>query len=309
MLAGLRDRGHHVVIGNDLSELTMLLDVNRPTSVVYALGSYDDIAVSSFKRFLHSASKLSIPVIMIDFDDPRVELTLHHPLAGDYVVHKLAGSALTNVVEALLQNSQLEQSENKDAGFEPLADVLKSHMLESDDYVRRFLEIGMKDTIGEGRSAVEIETKIEGSGEVRLVTLVRRNGAVLVREEQLAEETDPTLVTKMELQHLEAVKTYAPVQAARFKRIEKNPKTEVSGPLDTPMTPSGAILVISDGWYGRIPLILALLSAGLLIAVAAAVFLALNTDIGQLPNPIERPEIPKTAHVDQARSQRQPLNK
>jgi hypothetical protein len=246
---------------------------------------------------------------MIDFDDPRAELTLHHPLAGEYVVHKLAGSALTTVVEALLQNSLLEQSENGDAGYERLDDVLKSHTMESDDDVRRYLEIGMKDTIGEGRSAVEIETTIEGSGEVRLVTLVRRNNAVVVREEQVAEETDPTLVTKMEMQHLEAVKTYAPVQAARFKRIEKDPQTRVSGPLDRPMTPSGAIVVISDGWYGRIPLILALLTAGLLMAAAAAVFLALHTDIGKLPKPIERPQIPKTAHVVQERSQHQPLNK
>ncbi len=220
VLSPLRDEGHHVVVGQDLEEMTLLLQVSRPTAIIYTLATEGASLSTPYQNLARRALECSVPLILIGPGEPSDGYLLNYPEGTGFDEQRIPSDQLLATVLDLQRRPPREWSA-------PQAEKANSER-------GRFLEERLLDVIADGTGEIHIETGITTDEGARITTTVSKSGAVLVREEQEVDLNDPEITEQMEAQHLAAVSSYAPAAPSSLGVIGTKFRGEVSAPFDIP---------------------------------------------------------------------------
>ncbi|MCP4599045.1 MAG: hypothetical protein GY847_00635 [Proteobacteria bacterium] len=212
----LRDKGHRVLVGKDLDELNLLLQLSNPTAVIYTLASEGAALSSPFLITARRALVSSVPMIVMGPNDTRDGFTLYYPERSRFVKRHIPFHMLTGAIE------DLRDDPPKDRSFESMPDT--HHLPE---------EV-LSDVIDDDSNSVKIETKIKSDKETWITTAVSRDGDVIIREEQVVDPDDPELAEKIEIQHLTAISSYTSASSFLPEDTESKYRGEVSAPIVLP---------------------------------------------------------------------------
>ncbi len=220
VISPLRDEGYHVVVGQDLEEMTLLLQVSRPTAIIYTLATEGASLSSPFQTLARRALECSVPLILIGPGEPSDGYLLNYPEGARFDEQRIPADQLLETVTDLQQRPPREW-------FVPQGERANTER-------GRHLEERLLDVIADGTGEIQIETGIATDEGARITTTVSKSGAVLVREEQEVDLNDPGITEQMEAQHLAAVSSYAPAAPSSLGVIGTKFRGEVSAPFDIP---------------------------------------------------------------------------
>jgi hypothetical protein len=98
-LDDLRRRGHRVVKGDNADEFLFLLQVGRPTAVIYTLATGDSATTTAYQLVSRRVLDLLVPLILIGPENPRDGVTLLFPEGRTVSRHHVPFHAVGSLVE------------------------------------------------------------------------------------------------------------------------------------------------------------------------------------------------------------------
>ncbi|MCP4674244.1 MAG: hypothetical protein GY854_01735 [Deltaproteobacteria bacterium] len=218
LVASLRDRGHQVIIGDDIEEI--LVRLGKPTAIFYTFASEGDSLSVPFQTLMRQALEQSIPMILVGPGNISDGLTLYYPGDDKFDERHIPSHMVADVIEGLEDN--LSEGQYNITFDQPI------------DEMSRQFEERLVDVVGDDSGAVRIETEIMTSDDTRITTTVSRRGNVVVREEQDIDVQATDLAEKMAAQHLMAVNSYTPARPSPIGIKGSKFRGEVSAPFPLP---------------------------------------------------------------------------
>ncbi|MFO8074335.1 MAG: hypothetical protein R6V85_20930 [Polyangia bacterium] len=99
----LRRRGHRVVKGDNADELLFLLQVGRPSAVIYTLGSRENESSASYQMVSRRALGMGVPMILVGPEPPRDGVVLVEPRGRTTARSHVSIHDVGRVVESLAE--------------------------------------------------------------------------------------------------------------------------------------------------------------------------------------------------------------
>ncbi len=256
----LRNQGYRVIVGYDLDELLLLLEVSRPTVLVYNIAQEGRSLSESFQQIANKALENRIPIMLIGPQDPEDGVTLYNPLETSFDHRHIPFHGIVNTIEDLRDDR-------------PFKGALDSLPPDEEDSVKNPSKKRLVDTVTRGSDTVRVQTEIEitGDDKAQIVTTVFRHGEILIREEQSASQTDHALASKMETQHVAAVRCYSPILPSALDH--PGDMRDISGPILLPEI-TEELAVVGKASNTRMKLIVAVSAVGMVISLGVALFLS-----------------------------------
>ncbi|MCP4199458.1 MAG: hypothetical protein GY762_20110 [Proteobacteria bacterium] len=261
----LRKHGYRVIVGDDVKELLLLLEIGDPAAIIYTLVSDNTSLEKSFQSIASKALERSLPMILIGSDVSRKGFTLYYPVDPFLDGKQIDSHMLASVLDEIHGTSNAVPWEASDSG-----PVLREKLV---------------DSFEDGEESIRIETSVTTDEEPKITTLVYRRGEVIVREEQSVRADEPELKDKIESQHLAALSSYAPAPA----RPRRKYPDEVNGPIPLARTEPDTASETEPGIWGRKGVSKRLLVLGMLVFCGVVFYLS-TRQVTPLPQPISRPE-------------------
>ncbi len=97
----LRRRGHRVVKGDNADELLFLLQVGKPTAVIYTLKTRENESSASYQMVSRRALGMGVPMILVGPEPPRDGVVLVEPRGRTTARHHVSVHDVARVVESL----------------------------------------------------------------------------------------------------------------------------------------------------------------------------------------------------------------
>ncbi len=216
ILDSLRGEGAKIVLGDDLEELLLLLQLAEPTAIIFTLSKEEDIVGPSFQKLSRTALDNSLPIMLMGPETSLDRFTLYKPKKTRFDEVDLSMSRLLDIVDALIHG----------------LDALILPDIPEELRTSRPPRPSKVDVLGEGDSVIKVKTLLEGDDGSKIVTTVTRDDEVLVVEEQSLESDDPHLENKMQAQHEEATKAYTPADSGSGDPPYRY-RSEISEPLES----------------------------------------------------------------------------
>jgi hypothetical protein len=260
----LRKDGYRVVVGGDVKELLLLLEIGDPAAIIYTLVSDNTSLEKSFQSIASKALERAVPMILIGADASRKGFTLYYPVDPFLDGKQIDSHMLASVLDEIHGTSNAVPWEDSDSG----------------PAVREKLV----DTFEDGEESIRIETTVTTDEEPKITTLVYRHGEVIVREEQVVHAEEPELKGKIEAQHISAVGSYAPGPRSPRRKF----KDEVSGPIVLPKTEPDTPPEKEPGFWGQKRITKRLLVLGMLVFCGVIFYLS-TRQVTPLPQPVSQP--------------------
>ncbi len=218
LFTSLRDRGHQVIIGDDIEEI--LLQLGRPTAILYTFASEGDSLSVPFQTLMRQALDQSLPMILVGPGEISDGVTLYSPGNDRFDERHIPFHMVGDVIESL--------------GDDPSGERQVAASVNTIDEMSGPFAERLIDEVGDDSRAVRIETVIITSDDTRITTTVSRQGNVVVREEQDVDARAPDLAEKMAAQHLMAVSSYSPAKPSHTGVVGSRFRGEVSAPFPLP---------------------------------------------------------------------------
>ncbi len=263
----LRKHGYRVVVGDDIQELQLLLEVSDPAAIVFTLVSDDSHLENAFQSIASKALEQSVPMILIGPETAQKGFTLYYPMDPFLDGKQIPPSQLASALDEIHGTSGAVPWEG--SAFEPSSDGK------------------LVDAFENGEDSVTIETSVTDDEEPRIMTQVYRRGEVIVRERQAVHRDEPELAEKIEAQHKAALNSYAPASP----RSQRGPTSEVSGPIVLPGAEQEAMTEPETGMGGRRRFSRLALIGGMIVFCGVVFYLS-TRHVTPLPKPISGPEMP-----------------
>ncbi len=166
----LRKHGYRVVVGDDIQELQLLLEVSDPAAIVFTLVSDESHLEKAFQSIASKALEQSVPMILIGPETAQKGFTLYYPMDPFLDGKQIPSSQLASALDEIHGTSSAVPWEGSD--FEPSSDGK------------------LVDAFENGEDSVTIETSVTDDEEPRIMTQVYRRGEVIVREQQAVHRLD-----------------------------------------------------------------------------------------------------------------------
>jgi hypothetical protein len=265
----LRKHGYRVVVGTDIKELLLLLEIGDPVAIVYTLVSDSSSLERSFQSIASNALERSVPMFLIGPEDSRKGFHLYYPLDPYFDGKQVDAVMLASVLDDIHGTSNAVPWEA--ANSEPVP--------------RKKLV----DSFEDGEESVRIETSVMLDEEPKITTVVYRRGEMVVREEQAVRVDEPDLTHKIEAQHLSAVGSYAPAPP--------RPRRKYPGKVNAPIVQARieqAKTLETDTWVGDRNIVSKRLLILGMVVFCGVVFYLSTRQVTPIPQPISGPEIVQT---------------
>jgi outer membrane protein OmpA-like peptidoglycan-associated protein len=274
LLVPLREAGYRVVEGADLLELMLLLELSEPLIAVYALAYEGSRLSAQFHSLSRKALELGLPLILIGPEDPGDDLTFLYPGDTSFEESIVPSARLIDAVEEIREMVPSDYRLRRPLG--------ESAMELGDTFLGK-----LHDKVGDGEEKFEIETEVVTDHEVKIVTTVKREGVVLIREESAAIDDDSANTIWIEEQHLKAVNAYSPASDITTKHFHG----EISGPI---VLPERSNIPVEPGGQRkrRRRILMTSLVVAAICFSCGAIFLA-TLPVGTIPREIEPVKEPK----------------
>jgi hypothetical protein len=278
VLDPLKAAGHRVVVGHDADELSVLLEISRPTLLIYVLSSNGSRLSAAFQTLERRAIDLGLPIVLAGPERmllPDDEVLFLFPEQEGFSELPVPLGQIAAQVERV--------RDERPSGFDVLRrGTPRGHRLGA--------EIGrpLRDGFGEDERLV-IETAVaDAEGDrLKVVTTVTDDDEVVVQEETLLDLGRDDITEKISSLHARSIDDYAPRRGLAGISAAVDARSSVSAPIRRPSEfPPRA----DAGWrnlIGRLTVILAMMVGIAAAAVALGVTLVVEE---RAPIPDVRPE-------------------